>query len=456
MTQDPSLDAGLPSNPHAERTILGAILLDNAAHAEAAEVLKPDDFSLDAHRRIFLRMGELIDSGRAVDIVTLSNELSRYKEVEAVGGVAYLASLTEGLPWRPIIEDYIRIVKDKSQLRRLMSICSAAIARAADQTEDATGVIEWAGDNLQQMSEQGIVSPLQTFGDFVGAAYPSVDEVFRHSARSLGLPSGLKELDALTCGFQRKQVIIVAARPGMGKTSFGLSVAAHAALDLDRTVAFFSLEMRKESLLQRLVAMRSTVSLSEIRDGKWSDASKRYALEAMSEIVSAPLYIDAEKGLTPRKMQSKAARLKAQTGHLDLVVIDQLNHIQAPAGAEKYFQRRVETGFVTRALGAIADALDVPVIVLHQLNRENEKRDDKRPRLSDLRESGSVEEDADLVLFPHRPGYYDPKADDKERRKAEIIVAKQREGPSGVARCEYLAEQTLFRDEEEKASLWGQ
>lgn len=202
--------------------------------------------------------------------------------------------------------------------------------------------------------------------------------------------------------------------------------------------------------------MRSTVSLSEIRDGKWSDASKRYALEAMSEIVSAPLYVDAEKGLTPRKMQSKAARLKAQTGHLDLVVIDQLNHIQAPAGAEKYFQRRVETGFVTRALGAIADALDVPVIVLHQLNRENEKRDDKRPRLSDLRESGSVEEDADLVLFPHRPGYYDPKADDKERRKAEIIVAKQREGPSGVARCEYLAEQTLFRDEEEKASLWGQ
>jgi replicative DNA helicase len=451
---DLTLESGLPANVDAERTILGAILLDNAAHAEAIESLKTDDFSLDSHRRIFLRMTDLAEAHRTIDIVTLSHELGKHKEVERVGGVAYLASLTEGLPRRPVIEDYIRIVKDKAQLRRLMGICSAAIAKAADQSEDAIGVIEEAESQLQQISEQGIVSPLQTFGDFVQSAYPSVDDVFRHSARSLGLPSGLRELDALTCGFQRKQVIVIAARPGMGKTSIGLSIAQHAAIDLDRTVAFFSLEMRKEALLQRLVSMRSTVSLNEIREGKWTESSRRYAMQAMNEIVGAPLYIDAQRGLTPRKIQSKAARLKAQTGHLDLVVIDQLNHIMPPAGAEKYFQRRVETGFITRALGDLATGLDVPVLLLHQLNRENEKRDDKRPRLSDLRESGSVEEDADVILFPHRPGYYNPNADDKEKRKAEIIVSKQREGPIGVAHCEYICEQTLFRDEELKASLW--
>ena len=454
MSMELNLEGGLPANIDAERTILGAVLLDHKALTEASERLTADDFSLDSHRRIFLRMSELMSSQRAVDIVTLANELSRYKEVESVGGVAYLASLTEGLPRQPVIEEYIRIVKDKSLLRRLMVICSTAIARAADQSETALEVLGTAEAQLQQIGEQGISSPLQTFGDFVGAAYPSLDDVFRHSARSLGLPSGLRELDALTCGFQRKDLIVVAARPSLGKTAVAISFAKKAAIELDQTVAIFSLEMSKAALLHRMVSACSTVSLTDIREGKWTDVNRRYALDAMGQIVGAPLFIDDQKGQTVQRMKAKAARLKSQTGHLDLVIIDQLNHVKPPAGSERYGQRRVETGLITRELKAMADTLDVPVMVLHQLSRENEKRDDKRPRLSDLKESGDVEQDADVVIFPHRDSYYGKSTDDAENRKAEMIVAKQRNGPTGCAECEFIGERGVWQDKEERASLW--
>ena len=454
MIPDLTLDAGLPANVEAEKTILGAILLDNAAHAEAAEKLAPDDFSLDSHRRIFLRMSELMDAQRAVDIVTLANELARYKEIEAVGGVAYLASLTEGLPRRPVIGEYVAIVRDKSLLRKTMLICSGAISRAADQSESAQDIIGSVSDQIQMAAEQGVSSPLQTFGTFIEQSYPSVDAVFRQSARSLGLPSGIKELDALTCGFQRKELIVVGARPAMGKTSLGLCFAAHASIDLDQTSAFFSMEMSKEAILHRLVSMRSTVSLSDIREGRWTDTNNRYALEAIAEIVGSPLYIDDQSNQSVQRMQAKASRLKAQTGHLDLVVIDQLNYIALPKEAKKYGTRDQDLGFITRGLKAMAVALDVPVVVLHQLSRANDKRDDKEPRLSDLRDSGNIEQDADLVIFPHRPSYYDPKADDKEKLKAVMILAKQRQGPTGRAECEYVAENTLFRNVEVKESLW--
>ncbi len=450
-----AFDTGLPCNVDAEKTILGSILLDNAAFTEAAEKLDSEDFSLDSHRRIFLRMSELMAAHRAVDIVTLSNELSRYKEIEQIGGVAYLASLTEGLPRRPVICEYILIVKDKSLLRKLMLICSASIARAADQGETALDVLGAAESQLQQIGEQGISSPLQTFGDFVGKEYPSVDSVFRHSARDLGLPSGLKELDALTCGFQRKELIVVGARPAMGKTALGLCLCAHAAIDLNQTAAMFSMEMRKEAILHRLVSMRSTISLQDIREGRWSDTNKRYAMEAMNEIVGAPLYIDDQSNQSVQRIKAKASRLKAQTGHLDLIVIDQLNYIQLPKESKRYGNRDQDLGFITRGLKAMAVELDAPVVVLHQLSRANEKRDDREPRLSDLRDSGNIEQDADLVIFPHRPSYYDSKADDTERLKAVLILAKQRMGPTGRANCEYVAEQTLFRNVEQRGGFWS-
>jgi replicative DNA helicase len=444
----------LPADITAERVILGSILLDNSAFAEASEKLDSDDFSLDSHRRIFLRMSELMGKQRAVDIVTLAHELGRHKEVESVGGVAYLASLTEGLPRRPVIGEYIRIIKDKSLLRKLMGISSRAIARAADQGETALEVLGSELEQLQQIAEQGISSPLQSFGAFVEKQYPSIDAVFKHSARSQGLPSGLKELDLLTCGFQRKELIVVAARPAMGKTAAGLKFCAHASIDLDQTSALFSMEMRKEAILHRLVSMRSTVTLNDIREGRWTDTNKRYALDAMGEIVDAPLYIDDQPGQSVQKIKAKAARLKSQTGHLDLIVIDQLNYIALPVDSKKYGNRSQDLGFITRGLKGIAVELDVPVVVLHQLSRANEKRDDREPRLSDLRDSGEIEQDSDVVIFPHRPSYYDTKADDKEKLKAVMILSKQRQGPTGRAECEYVAENTLFRNVEVKASLW--
>ncbi len=447
-------DNQLPASIDSERTIIGAILLDNAAYIESSEKLEVDDFALDSHRHIFQRMTELMEAHRPVDIVTLADTLTKHEEIESIGGVAYLASLTEGLPRRPVISDYIRIVKDKALLRKVMVISSAAIARAADQGESAQDILETVGEQIQQAQEQGITSPLQTFGAFIERSYPSVDAVFRHSARSLGLPSGLRQLDALTCGFQRKDLIILAARPSLGKTAVAVSIAKHDAIELDRTVAFFSLEMTKEAILYRMVSACSTVTLSEIREGRWSEVNRRYALEAMEQIVAAPLYIDDQKGQTIQKMQAKAARLKSQTGHLDLVIIDQLNHIKPPAGSERYSNRRIEIGLMTRALKGMADALDAPVMVLHQLNRETEKHDEKRPRLSDLKESGDIEQDADVVILPHRESYYTKTDDEKANRKAEMIVAKQRQGPTGIAYCEFLADRGVWQDEEDREPQW--
>ena len=271
---DLTLDAGLPANIDAERTILGAILLDNAAHAEAAESLTPDDFSLDSHRRIFLRMSELIDTTRAVDIVTLSNELSRYKEVEAVGGVAYLASLTEGLPRRPVIEDYIRIVKDKSLLRRLMGICSAAIAKAADQSQDAIGVLDETESQLLEVSQHGLTQGLQPIDAIVRDSFGSIDNLYTHSRDITGLATGFTEFDRMTSGLQKGELIIIAARPSMGKTALAINIAENAAVRYGSTVAIFSLEMSRESLLRRMLASQASVDQQKIQKGFFGRAEQ--------------------------------------------------------------------------------------------------------------------------------------------------------------------------------------
>ena len=251
---DLTLDTGLPANVDAEKTILGAILLDNAAHSEAAERLEADDFSLDSHRRIYIRMSDLIDGQRPVDIVTLANELARHKEVEAVGGVAYLASLTEGLPRRPVIEEYVRIVKDKSLLRKLMLICSSAIARAADQSEDAIGVLDVTESQLLEVSEKGLAQGLESLDKIVANSFGSIDNLYKQSREVTGVATGYIELDRMTSGLQKGELVIIAARPSMGKTAFAINIAQNAALLHGAKVAVFSLEMSKASLLRRMLA----------------------------------------------------------------------------------------------------------------------------------------------------------------------------------------------------------
>jgi replicative DNA helicase len=445
---DLTLEAGLPANVDAEKTILGAILLDNAAHAEAAEFLKADDFSLDSHRRIFLRMSELVDSSHGVDIVTLSNELARYKEIEAVGGVAYLASLTEGLPRRPVIEDYIRIVKDKSMLRRLMGICSAAIAKAADQSEDALGVLDETESQLLEVSESGLTQGLQPIDVIVRDSFGSIDNLYKQSREVTGLSTGFTDFDRMTSGLQKGELIIIAARPSMGKSALAINIAENAAVRFKAVVAIFSLEMSRESLLRRMLASQASVNQQNIQKGFIGRADQEKLQNALSLLVESRIFIDDSANSTIAEMRAKARRLKQTSGILDLVIIDYLQLMSANIpGAKKGYENRVqEVSAISRGLKAMAKELEVPVIALSQLSRSNEKRDDKRPMLSDLRESGSIEQDADLVAFIHRESYYDRSEDQAEadKAKAEIIIAKQRNGPTGSVLMHWNAAYTRF------------
>lgn len=446
-----SLDAGLPANIDAEKTILGAILLDNAAHSEASERLEPDDFSLDSHRRIFLRMTELMNEQRAVDIVTLSNELSRYKEIEAVGGVAYLASLTEGLPLRPVIEDYIRIVKDKSLLRKLMLICSAAIARAADQSETALEVLDAAEAQLLEVSEKGIVRGLEPLDMIVQNSFGSIDNLYKQSREVTGLATGFTKLDQLTSGLQKNELIIIAARPSMGKTAFAINIAENAAIHSKAIVAVFSLEMSKESLLRRMLASQAWVDQRKLQTGFLGREDQQKLQNALEQLIESRLYIDDSAGISLAEMRAKARRLKQTVGGLDLIVVDYLQLMSATlpsAGGKRFENRTQEVSAISRGLKALAKELEVPVVALSQLSRASERRgDDKRPMLSDLRESGSIEQDADVVMFIHREAYYNRDKEsmsESELAKSEIIIAKQRNGPTDTAILNFVSKFTRF------------
>ena len=447
---DLTLEAGLPANIDAEKTILGAILLDNAAHSEAAEKLTADDFSLDSHRRIFLRMSDLMASQRAVDIVTLANELARYKEVETVGGVAYLASLTEGLPRRPVIEEYIRIVKDKSLLRRLMSICSAAIARAADQSETALEVLDMAESQLMEVSDKGITRGLEPLEQIVRDSFGSIDNLYKQSREVTGLATDFYEFDRMTSGLQKGELIIIAARPSMGKTALAVNIAQNAAVNHQAVVAVFSLEMSKESLLRRMLASQAWVDQRKLQTGFLGREDQDKLRRGLEQLIESRMFIDDSAGISLAEMRAKARRLKQSAGQLDLIMVDYLQLMTATpstAGGKRYENRTQEVSAISRGLKALAKELDVPVLALSQLSRASERRgDDKRPMLSDLRESGSIAQDADVVAFIHREAYYnrDEEMPESERAKAEIILAKQRNGPTGTVHLNFVSRFTRF------------
>ncbi len=440
----------LPASVDAEKTILGAILLDNAAHSEAAEKLESDDFSLDSHRRIFLRMSELMDSQRTVDIVTLANELARYKEIEAVGGVAYLASLTEGLPRRPVIEDYIRIVKDKSMLRRLMLICSAAIARASDQGEDAITVLDATEGKLLEVSEKGITQGFQSLDEIVQHSFGSIDKLYEQSRDVTGLATDFTELDRMTSGLQKGELIIIAARPSMGKTALAINIAQNAAINHNATVAVFSLEMSKESLLRRMLASQAWVDQRKLQTGFLGREDHDKLEKALGQLVESRVFIDDTAGISLGEMRAKARRLKQNNGKLDLIVVDYLQLMSATvpsSGRKSYENRTQEVSAISRGLKALSKELHVPVLALSQLSRASERRgEDKRPLLSDLRESGSIEQDADVVAFIHRDSYYnrDEEMTKEDRAKSEIILAKQRNGPTGIVHLNFISQYTRF------------
>jgi len=451
---DVSLDRGLPASVEAERSILGAILLDNHAYNEAAEKLRPEDFSLDSHRRIYSRMAELIDGHRAVDIVTLAEELARRKEVEAVGGVAYLASLTEGLPRRPSIEEYVRIVKDKSLARQLIGICNDAITRAADQSDEALVVLDAAESGLLEVSERGITRGFAGIPEIVRDSFGSIDNLYAQQKEVTGLATHYTQFDKMTSGLQASDLIIIAARPSMGKTAWAINIAENAAVRDGKVVAVFSLEMSKESLLRRMLASQAMVSMQKIQTGFIPKADRGKLMEALEHLAESKIFIDDTPAIALSEMRAKARRLQRQQGGLDLIVIDYLQLMTASssgAGARRYENRTQEVSAISRGLKALAKELRVPVVALSQLSRASEQRGgDKKPMLSDLRESGSIEQDADVVAFIHRDSYYNKDENGEEdpdsKNKAEIIIAKQRNGPTGSVHLAYIAECTRFEN----------
>ncbi|HEY0758773.1 MAG TPA: replicative DNA helicase [Acidisarcina sp.] len=452
--QSTTFERGLPASLDAERSILGAILLDNVAYNEAAERLQPEDFALDSHRRIYSRMAELIDSNRAVDIVTLSEELAKRKEVEAIGGVAYLASLTEGLPRRISIEEYVRIVKDKSLLRQLISICSTAITRAADQSEEALEVLSSAENDLLEVTERGITNGFTGIPEIVRESFGTIDNLYKEGKEVTGLATHYTNFDRMTSGLQPSELIIIAARPSMGKTAWAINIAQNAAIRDNKVVAIFSLEMSKESLLRRMLASQAFVNTRKIQTGFLLREDQDKLTLALEQLTESKIFIDDTPGISLTEMRAKARRLRQIQGGLDLVVVDYLQLMSATAagpGARRYENRTQEVSAVSRGLKALAKELKIPVIALSQLSRASEKRgEDKRPLLSDLRESGSIEQDADVVAFIHRESYYkkDENGDEDPdtKGKAEIIVAKQRNGPTGSVHLAYLADYTRFEN----------
>ena len=433
----------LPANIEAERSILGAILLDNLAYNQAAEHLKPEDFLLDSHRRIYSRMIDLSEASHSIDLITLCEELSRKSELETIGGAAYISGLLDGVPDRPSIENYIKIVRDKSLLRSLIHTATAAIARASEQSDAAEEILNDTEAQIFQLSEKRIGRGFMGVQEIIRESFGSVDAFLQRGSRITGLETHYVDLDEKTSGFQKSDLIIVAARPSMGKTSFAMNIAENVAIEDRKTVAVFSLEMSKEALLQRMLCSVARVDAHKFRTGSlWQDDMRKIT-RAIEQLAEAPIFIDDTPGITISEMRAKARRLLQSKGSLDLIVVDYLQLMSG--GGKRYENRTQEVSAISRGLKALAKELAVPVMALSQLSRAPESRGagDHRPQLADLRESGSIEQDADVVAFIFREEVYKP--DDPELDGvAELIIRKQRNGPTGTVKLAFLKSSTRF------------
>jgi replicative DNA helicase len=441
---DLALAKGLPANLDAERFVLGSILLDDSAFIETAGVLEPDDFSLEKHRRIFQRMTELFERGERIDRVTLANELMKQGQLESVDGLSYLVSLDDGLPHIANLESYVRIVKDKSLLRRIIFSSQKLIDRCFIGEDDANEILAGAEENLLKLGDSrasdALVNPDTIIREYEGGINAFLDP----SKRIKGLSTGYLKLDEMTGGLHGGELLILAARPSMGKTALALNIAQHVATNAQerKTVAVFSLEMSKESLLTRMICAGARVDQQKFRAGYLNQDERRQLQLSANELVKAPLFIDDTSGINIMDIHAKLRRLRSESG-LDLVIVD---YLQLMTGRGRFENRNAEVSSLSRGFKLLAKELKVPMLVLSQLSRAPETRQgDHRPQLSDLRESGSIEQDADLVAFIFREEVYKPDREDLKGR-AELLVAKQRNGPIGRVNLFFLKHCTKFEN----------
>lgn len=432
-------EKGLPAHLIAERYVLGSVLVDGMAFNHAAEILSAEDFHADAHRRIFRAMRRLADESRAIDFLTLGEALERSAELEAVGGNAYLVTLTEGLPRSLHVEHYARIVKDRSTSRRLLFAAQTIANACLSGGEESGALLEQAEKLIFAISEDRVKEGLTGVAEIVPPLLRRLDEL--HGQEITGLKTGYAEFDQLTAGLQPADLIIIAARPSMGKTAFAMNIVEHAALGLGKTAAVFSLEMSKAQLVLRMLCSVARVNAHRLRMGFLDHADIEKLTLAAGRLAQAPVYIDDTAGIDVATIRAKCRRLKSESG-LDLVVVDYLQLMGSSGRAEN---RNLEVSAMSRSLKALAKELNVPVVTLSQLSRAAEQRDgDHRPMLSDLRESGAIEQDADVVAFVFRKEMYS--RDPEDQGKAEIIIEKQRNGPRGTARLAFLRDFTRFEN----------
>jgi replicative DNA helicase len=428
-------------------TILGAMLVEPVAIIDATMLLKTDDFALDSHRKIYAAMLQLVEVGHGVDIVTVTDYLSKKKELDSVGGLPYLASLSEGLPRKLSIESYVRIVRDKSLMRQLLTVCDMGMIEASDQSREALDVLNQVTSRLTEISEHAVTGGFSDIAAIVKDSFGSIDALYEQGREVTGLATHYIEFDRMTSGLQESELIIIAARPSMGKTAWAINIAENAAVRGGKVVAVFSLEMSKASLLRRMLASQALVNSKAIQTGMLMRDDRAKLVSGLEKLMESKIFIDDTPGITLAEMRAKARRLKQQQGQLDLIVIDYLQLMTGSNSNAKGFENRTqEVSAISRGLKALAKEMKVPVVALSQLSRASEQRGgDKKPLLSDLRESGSIEQDADVVCFIHREEYYDRENEDL-KGKAEIIIAKQRNGPTGSIQLAYLADYTRFEN----------
>ena len=434
----PARERTLPHNLEAERCVLGAILIRNDAFNVAAELIDSRDFFRVAHQLVFDKMVGLNERGEVIDLVTLKDELGRSGHLDEVGGAAYVAGLADGVPRSTHVGHYASIVKEKATLRNLIRSASKILSTAYEGEQDAGTVLDQAEQEIFAIAEDRIHTGFVPLGDLVQGSFTAIEQLQQHKGLVTGVPTGFVDLDNLTSGFQPSDLVIIASRPSMGKTSFVLNVAQHIGTKTDRTVGVFSLEMSREQLFMRMLTSEADVDSHRFRGGFLSERDYGQLSTALGRLAEARVYIDDTAALGVLEARAKARRLKAEHG-LDLLVID---YIQLMQGRGRFENRTQELAAISRALKGLAKELNVPVVALSQLSRAPESRSDRRPQLADLRESGALEQDADVVMFIYRDEQYDPTPENENL--AEIILGKQRNGPTGTVKLAFLKQYTRF------------
>ena len=427
----------LPYNLEAEQSVIGSMLIDKTAISRAVEVLKGDDFYRDSHKVIFNAIFDLYQKDTPIDMITLLEHLRSSEKLESSGGITYITEISNSIPSTANLSSYIKIVDDKSILRKLIRASTEIMENCYNKQDDVEAVMDLAEQKVFNIAERKNSSDFEPMNTVLERGFLEIERIFNNKGETTGISSGFPELDDKTAGFQKGDMILIAARPSMGKTTFALNLAEYAALREGKNVAVFSLEMSKEQLAYKLLCSEANVDMSKLRHGNLEDKDWENIAKASGPLAAAKIFIDDTAGTSVMDMRSKCRKLKMEHG-IDMIVID---YLQLMSGSNPE-SRQQEVSEISRSIKALAKEMQCPVIALSQLSRAPEQRADHRPMLSDLRESGSIEQDADLVMFLYRDEYYDKETEDKN--VAELIIAKQRNGPVGTVRLAWIGQFSKF------------